>query len=186
MNALAHCVEAAWSPRRTPEAEAIALAGAAAVVRWLPRVVDHSEDRAARAGMFEGACLAGRSLHNAGMGVHHGLAQLLGGRTRVPHGLLNAVVLAHAVRFNAPAAPEAVARLGAVLGVGADADGEGTAAAIDAFRAALGLPGGLHEIGVEEADLDAVARLSQSSASVQGNPRPVSEDDALAILRAAW
>ena len=36
MNALAHCVEAAWSPRRTPEAEAIALAGAAAIVAALP------------------------------------------------------------------------------------------------------------------------------------------------------
>ena len=30
MNALAHCVEVAWSPHRTPEAEAIALAGAVA------------------------------------------------------------------------------------------------------------------------------------------------------------
>ena len=40
MNALAHCVEAAWSPFRTPEAEAIALAGASRVVDALPRVVD--------------------------------------------------------------------------------------------------------------------------------------------------
>jgi maleylacetate reductase len=186
MNALAHCVEAAWSPRRTPEAEAIALAGAAAIARWLPQVVERPDDRVARAGMFEGACLAGRCLHNAGMGVHHGLAQLLGGRTRVPHGLLNAVLLAHAVRFNAPAAPEEVARLGVVLGAAADDGGDGTAAAVDRLRASLGLPAGLHEIGVDEADLDAVARLSQSSASVQGNPRPVSEADARAILQAAW
>jgi alcohol dehydrogenase class IV len=120
------------------------------------------------------------------MGVHHGLAQLLGGRTRVPHGLLNAVLLAHAVRFNAPAAPEEVARLGAVLGAASDDGADGPAAAVDRLRASLGLPAGLHEIGVEEADLDAVARLSQSSASVQGNPRPVSEADARAILQAAW
>jgi len=168
MNALAHCVEAAWSPRRTPEAEAIALAGATAIARWLPLVVERPDDRQARAGMFEGACLAGRSLHNAGMGVHHGLAQLLGGRTRVAHGLLNAVLLAHAVRFNEPAVPDAVARLGTAIGVPSDAAGTGaTAEAIDRLRGSLGLPAGLHEVGVGEEDLAAVARLSQSSASVQ-------------------
>jgi maleylacetate reductase len=187
MNALAHCVEAAWSPRRTPEAEAIALAGASAIARWLPLVVERPDDREARAGMFEGACLAGRSLHNAGMGVHHGLAQLLGGRTRVAHGLLNAVLLAHTVRFNEPVVPDAVARLGAAIGVPGDGARTGaTAEAIDRLRASLGLPAGLHEVGVGEEDLDAVARLSQSSASIQGNPRPVSEQDARALLQAAW
>ena len=79
MNALAHCVEAAWAPHRTPEAEAIALAGATAIHRWLPEVVERPDDLEARAGMLEGACLAGRCLHNAGMGVHHGLAQPSGG-----------------------------------------------------------------------------------------------------------
>ena len=185
MNALAHCVEAAWSPHRTPEADAIALAGAAAIHRWLPQVVDRPDDLEARAGMLEGACLAGRSLHNAGMGVHHGLAQLLGGRTRLPHGLLNAVLLAHSVRFNEPAAPEAVGRLATALGVDPDAPGS-AAEAIDALRASLGLPAGLGEAGVAEEDIEAVARLSQSSATVRANPRPVGEADALALLRAAW
>jgi alcohol dehydrogenase class IV len=39
---------------------------------------------------------------------------------------------------------------------------------------------------VEEADLDAIARLSQANANVGRNPRPVSEADALAILHAAY
>lgn len=183
MNALAHCVEAAWSGHRTPEAEAIALAGAAAIHRWLPRVVAQPDDLEARAGMLEGACLAGRCLHNAGMGVHHGLAQLLGGRTGLPHGLLNAVLLAHAVRFNEPSVPEAVGRLGAAFGTD---DDRGAAVAIDDLRASLGLPAGLQEIGVHDDDLLAVARLSQSSATVRGNPRPVDEAAALELLRAAW
>jgi maleylacetate reductase len=181
MNALAHCVEAAWSTSRTPEAEAIALAGAAAIGRWLPAVVEQPDDLEARTGMLEAACLAGRCLQNAGMGVHHGLAQLLGGRTRLPHGLLNAVLLAHSVRFNEPAAPEAVARLGAALGAE-----DGTADAIDRLRTTLGLPGGLEEAGVNEDDLAVVARLSQSSHAVASNPRLVSEADALEVLRAAW
>ncbi len=181
MNALAHCVEALWSPRCTPEAAAIAQAGAAAIARSLPLVVDEPDDLAARTAMLEGACLAGRCLHNATMGVHHGLAQLLGGRTGLPHGLANAVLLAHSVRFNAPAVPEAVARIGAALGAPDDPAG-----AVDRFRAGLGLPGRLSELGVTEEQLEVVARLSQGSPLLAMNPRPVGEDDALGILRAAW
>jgi alcohol dehydrogenase class IV len=44
----------------------------------------------------------------------------------------------------------------------------------------------LSAIGVSEADLDAVARLSQSSVAVRANPKPVSEEDARAILAAAY
>jgi len=180
MNALAHCVEAAWSPRRTPEAEAIALAGVTAIAQALPAVVAAPEDLEARSAMFAGACLAGRCLHNAGMGAHHGLAQLIGGRTGIPHGLANAVLLAHVVRFNEPAVPEAVSRIGAALAASDAAE------AIDRLREGLGLPGRLSDAGVAEEELEAVARLSQSNHNVVANPRPVSEDDALELLRAAW
>jgi maleylacetate reductase len=181
MNALAHCVEAAWSPSCTPEAEAIALAGAATIQRALPVVVAEPSDAGARRAMFEGACLAGRCLQNAGMGVHHGLSQLIGGRTGIPHGLANAVLLAHSVRFNGDAVPDEVERIGAALGCASDAAG-----AVDGLRAQLGLPARLRDAGVTEDDLAAVARLSQSNGNVARNPRPVSEADALAILRAAW
>jgi maleylacetate reductase len=181
MNALAHCVEAAWSPFRTPEAEAIALAGAAAIGQALPAVVADPADLDARTAMLAGACLAGRCLLNAGMGVHHGLSQLVGGRTGIPHGLANAILLSHAVRFNGEVAAEAVGRIGAALG-----DPDDAAGAVDRLRAGLGLPGRLSEVGVDAADLDAVARLSQSNHNVARNPRPVSEADALGILQAAW
>ncbi len=181
MNALAHCVEAAWSPLRTPEAEAIALAGAAAISDALPLVVREPDDLEARTRMLEGACLAGRCLLNAGMGVHHGLAQLVGGRTGIPHGLANAILLTHAIRFNEEAVPDAVAALGDALGSPGDAAG-----AVDRLRRELDLPARLSEVGVGEGELAAVARLSQSNGNVARNPRPVSEADAVGILRAAW
>lgn len=181
MNALAHCVEAAWSPTRSPESEAIALHGAAVLHRALPGVVDDPADLAARTEVLEGAFLAGRCLANAGMGVHHGLAQLVGGRTGIPHGLANAVLLAHCVRFNAEVVPEAVEAIGRALGRPDDPAG-----AVDDLRARLGLPATLAEAGVPEEELDAVARLSQGNRTIAGNPRPVSEDDARAILEAAW
>ncbi len=181
MNALAHCVEAMWSPHRTPEAEAIAVAGIARIAAALPRVVAAPDDLAARGEMLEGAALAGRCLHNASMGVHHGLAQLLGGRTGLAHGLANAVLLAHSIRFNEPAVPDAVARIGAALGSPTDAAG-----AVDRLREGLGLPGRLSELDIDDAELEVVARLAKGHRTIAGNPRPVGEDDALAILRAAW
>ena len=183
MNALAHGVEAAYSPGRTPEAEAIALACITGVASSLPDVVDDPIDPEARARMLSASVLGGRCLQNAGMGVHHGLAQLVGGRTGMPHGLANAVLLAHALRFNAgdPALYEPLARIGAALGDEGDPAG-----AVDRLRERLDLPARLSDCGFTEEDLDAVVRMSQSSPSIKGNPRPVSEDEARQILEAAW
>jgi maleylacetate reductase len=180
MNALAHCVEAAWSPYRTPEAEAIALEGAARIVDALPRVVDQPDDLAARADLQTGAILAGRCLQNATMGVHHGLAQLVGGRTGIPHGLANAILLSHSIAYNELEVPVEVRRLGAAIGSPDDPAG-----AVHDLVLRLGLPDRLSDVGVTDEDLDAVARSSQANPSVRANPRPVSEEEARALLEAA-
>jgi maleylacetate reductase len=181
MNALAHGVECAYSPARTPEAEAVALAAVERIASALPAVVEDPADLSARTRMLEGAALGGRSLQNASMGVHHGLAQLLGGRTGIAHGLANAVLLAHAMRFNAEAVGVAAYRIGAALG-----DPDDPAGAIDRLRERLGLPARLSECGVSEDDVEAVVRLSQGNRNVQANPRRVSEDDARGLLAAAF
>jgi maleylacetate reductase len=181
MNALAHCVEIAYSSHRTPESEAIGLAGARRIVQALPLVMDDPGDVDVRASMLEGAVLAGRCLLNGSMGAHHALAQLVGGRTGIAHGLANAMLLAHVVRYNLPAVPDELARLGEAIGAPDDPAG-----AIAELVAKLGLPSGLGECGVTLEDIDAVARMSQGHRGVQGNPRPVSEDDARAILAAAF
>jgi alcohol dehydrogenase class IV len=181
MNALAHGVEAVYAIRRTPEAEAVALACVQRVAAWAPGVVEDPSDLPARTAMLAGASLGGRALQNASMGAHHGLAQLLGGRTGIPHGLANALMLAHVLRFNAEAVPVEAARIGAALG-----DPDDPAGACDRLRARLGLPGRLSECGVTEEDLDAVARMSQGNVSVGFNPRPVDEETARLILAQAW
>jgi alcohol dehydrogenase class IV len=181
MNALAHCVEAAYSPTRTPEAEAVALAGVGRIADVLPAVVEDPSDLGARTEMLAGAALGGRALQNAGMGVHHGLAQLVGGRTGIAHGLANAVILPHAMRFNEDTVPAELARIGMALGDPADPAG-----AVERLLERLELPRQLSDCGFTDEDLDAVARLSQSSPAVQMNPKPVSEDDARSILESAF
>jgi maleylacetate reductase len=181
MNALAHGVECVYSPVRTPESEAVALACIRTIASSLPEVVDDPFDIDARSRMLQGAMLGGRCLQNASMGVHHGLAQLVGGRTGIPHGLANAILLSHALRFNMEAVPDEAARIGEALG-----DPEDPAGAVDRLRERLGLPSNLGDCGVTLDDLDAVVRMTGGNPNVGLNPRPVSEDDARAILAAAY
>ncbi len=213
MNALAHGVECAYSPARTPEAEAIALAAVRRVATALPSVIDDPASLAARTAMLEGAVLGGRCLQNATMGAHHGLAQLLGGRTGLAHGLANAILLAHVLRWNAEAVPAAAGRIGEALAEAAQAAGHADSAAaghadsaaaghadsaaghadpvdaadaVDRLRRRVGLPGRLSDVGVTPEDIDAVVCMSSSNASVGNNPRPVSPEDARSILESAF
>jgi len=181
MNALAHGVEAAYSRARTPEAEALALAAIRTIVAALPAVADDPSDLEARTAMLEGAILAGRSVQNAVMGAHHGLTELLGGRTGMPHGLANALLLAHVLRYNAEAIGGQMGKIGDALGSRDDPAG-----AIDRLRMRVGIPVGLQRAGVVEEDMEAVARMSEGSSSVQANPRRATEADAMGILEAAY
>jgi maleylacetate reductase len=183
MNALAHGIECAYSPTRTPEAEAIALATVRRVADALPGVIDQPDDLGARTAMLEAAVLGGRCLQNASMGAHHGLAQLVGGRTGLAHGLVNAILLAPVLRWNTVAIPEEARRIGEALGAADPAD---PADAVDRLRQRVGLPGRLSEVGVDRDDIEAVVRMSSSNANVGNNPRPVSPEDARSLLESAF
>ncbi|MDP1794378.1 MAG: iron-containing alcohol dehydrogenase, partial [Acidimicrobiales bacterium] len=180
MNALAHAVEVVYSPRCTPEAEAIALAAITRIAHAAPLVVDDGDDLEARTALLSGAALAGRSLQNASMGIHHGLAQMIGGRSGIPHGRANAVLLSKVVAFNELAAPEAVGKIGVALGDPGDAAG-----AIDRLRERLGLPSGLAQAGVSDDDIAAVAAAASQNGNVRNNVRQATPDEIQALLESA-
>jgi maleylacetate reductase len=181
LNALAHCVEAAYATSRSPEAEAVALAGIPRIHGALPFVVEEPTDLGARTVLLEGAALAGRALQNATMGAHHGLAQQLGPRAGISHGLANALLLPHVIEFNLPAVPLELGRVGAALGDEAD-----PAAAVRELEARAGLPSRLRDVVAERPDFAALAEVAPRNPTVGRNPRPVSEADALALLEAVW
>jgi maleylacetate reductase len=95
MNALAPCAEALYTPGRSDETDAGALAGAPLISTWLPVVVADGNDLEARRGRLDGAMHAGAALP-AGVGVGHAIAQALGGRYGLSHGAMNALSLGFA------------------------------------------------------------------------------------------
>jgi maleylacetate reductase len=190
INALAHCVEAIYSITRHPLSTVAALEGIRQIMANLPRCYANGKDVAARTALLLGAHLAGSALASVTMALHHGLCHVLGGSAGVPHGVANAIILPHAIRFNADvAAPwRQVAEAMEIATQGQSDQGLALAAAerIVALVTALDLPQHLHEAGVAEADLPRLAQLASASRTIQQNPKPVSTADLERLLQTAW
>jgi maleylacetate reductase len=166
LNALAHCVEALY-PGELEEARR----GAAAIDRWLPRVLEDGRDLEARRGLLEAASDAGQALARHGLYLAHAMAQALGGRYGLPHGAMNAICLPPAMRFNAPVVPWAM-----------------TAVPVERVEELSRLAGftRLRDFGVPEDDLDEVAAAAAARPGALSNPRPASPGEILELLRSVW
>ncbi len=180
MNALAHCAEALYVSGHNEAADAEALAGAALIAEWLPRVVAAPRDLDTRAQLLRGACHAGAALAGAGLALAHALAQAIGGRYGLPHGTLNGICLPPVLRFNARFVPSAVDRFGEAIGA------PGDPAARVAALAGLASPSRLGDLGVPEQDLPALAAAAAARPGNAANPRPASPAEIEALLRDVW
>ncbi|KAB8052089.1 iron-containing alcohol dehydrogenase [Janthinobacterium rivuli] len=144
----------------------------------------------ARQAMLLGAMLAGQAFANAPVAAVHALAYPIGGLFHVPHGLSNALVLPHVLRFNLSHAAPLYAQLAAVLHPGITGSEEARAVAlIDAMQElarATGIARTLREVGIAASDLDRLADEAMLQTRLLGNnPRPVTRGDARAIYAAA-
>src|SRR5438093_454394 len=123
------------------EERTMALRAAGRIVEFLPRTVRDPRNVLNRYRMFEGSMEAGLVLVKAGMGVHHGLCHVLGGRYNAPHGVLNGIVLPHAMRFNIPIATTAYRGLAPILGVNGRRPGDAAPREQVGEPAAMVVPG---------------------------------------------
>lgn len=184
MDALAHCVETLCSPRENPVADAIARDGLMHAWRFLPRAVADGADRTARHAMML-ASMQGALAFQKGLGAVHALSHPLGGLPgALHHGTLNAVLLPHVLRFNAPAIGAVLPGLAEAIGM-PGADVAAVADAIAALSRRIGLPAALAEIGVSAAALPAIAAAGTRDHHHLTNPRRATEEDYLALLTAA-
>jgi maleylacetate reductase len=180
-NALAHCIEGGYGPGANPVTTLSAVEGIrvlSANIPLLARDVGNARDPDVRSRLLYGAYLAGTVIATVGVGLHHRTCHVLGGSYGLAHAASNAVVLPHAIAYNAPAVPELGRRW-------ADAMGTSDPAAF-AFDLAAGadLPTSLAALGLPESDLDAAAvRVVEETPA---NPRPVDVVSVRAMLDDAW
>lgn len=107
LDALIHGIEEHISPRFHPVVEALALGAVARVNEFLPQVLRDPEHVGAR-GEMQIAALMGGAGFEKGLGVIHSLSHAIGALHDLHHGLLNAVLLPHALEFNRAHAPAGV------------------------------------------------------------------------------
>jgi maleylacetate reductase len=179
MNALAHCAEAYYHPSTGPRAERNADTGATAIGHALPLVVREPRGIYGRTRLLEGAMRAAMALGDSGLCLAHAMAQALGGRYGLPQGSMNALCLPVALRFNAEAVPDAVARFATALGVGDAPSRVEELARLGGFER-------LRDFGVPEADLGDIATAIVARPGAKANPRPASVEDVSGLLRSIW
>jgi maleylacetate reductase len=192
INALAHCIEALYSLKRHPVSTAAAIRGVKHAHNAILRCYQNGADLDARSEMLLGSHMAGLSLASVTMGLHHGLCHVLGGSAGVPHGIANAMVLPHVIRFNADAT--AAELLPAAEAMGISINGSSPIVAIEAMAekiyeliGAMNLPQHLREANVKESDLPGLAQLAFENRSVRNNPKPITDVAQIEkLLRAAW
>jgi alcohol dehydrogenase class IV len=101
MDALTQLLESYVSTTASPITDALALSGLEQVRdNLVPASTTGSGDIEVRAGMAYASLLSGMTLANAGLGVVHGFASVIGGLYPAPHGVICGTLLGEATRAN--------------------------------------------------------------------------------------
>jgi alcohol dehydrogenase class IV len=196
VDAMVHAIEA-YTSRHKKNAMSDALGREA--LRLLSKNIrtvcspEGMKDRAARSEMLLGAMLAGMAFANAPVAAVHALAYPVGGHFHVPHGLSNALMLPHVLRFNLEVEMAAAqyAELAPILLPGksfgtASAGAGALLAELEAIIDDVKLEKQLRQVGISHNHLPMLAKdaMNQQRLLVN-NPREVGYDDALKIYEQA-
>ena len=194
MDALTHNVESYLSPAYHPLCDGIALEGVRIAARALPRAVADGRDLGARSDMLMSS-LMGAIAFQKDLGAVHSCAHALSTVADLHHGLANAVMIDHVMRFNLPAATVKMAELAHVAGVpGRDAGSDEARALafvgwLTALKAQLAIPAQLSGLAsarkVTRADVPRLVEVATADICHQTNPRKCTAADFEALFAAA-
>jgi alcohol dehydrogenase class IV len=178
MNAIAHAVEALYARDGNPVVSLWAEEGIRALAASLPMIVREPGSLAARTRAQYGAWLCAMCLGAVGMALHHKLCHVLGGAFDLPHAETHAIILPHALAYNAPAAPAAMARIASAIGAKHAADG------LYELVRSLDIPLALKDLGMPKDGIDKAAELALKNP--YWNPRPLEANAIRELIRRAW
>ena len=106
IDALSHGLEARVSIVASEYSNAMAMESIRLLFKYLPTAYEQgAKDEIAREKVHHAATMAGMAFANAFLGICHSMAHKLGAAFHVPHGLANALLLEHVIRYNATNKP---------------------------------------------------------------------------------
>jgi acetaldehyde dehydrogenase/alcohol dehydrogenase len=194
IDAVTHALEAYASMLATDYTDGLALRSLKLIFENLPRAYDNGpKDPRARENMANAATMAGMAFANAFLGVCHSMAHKLGAAHHLPHGVANALLISHVLRFNAAENPvkmgtfsqydhpHTLARYAEVadyLRLPGSTDGEkleSLIAAVEELKARVGIKKTIREYGIGEAEflasLDDMVEQAFDDQCTGANPR---------------
>jgi alcohol dehydrogenase class IV len=177
MNALAHAMEALYTPFANPLSELAALRATELIAAGLP------EDPPDREALALGALLGGYASGVAGIAVHHAVCQTIVRTAGTPHAETNAVMLPHSAGLMSSRVPAVIGAFTRALGD--PADGPDEAAGRVAKLAARSGHTRLSTLGVEEEQLGLVAAEVQRHPALANAPGAPGEEELERLLHAA-
>ena len=178
LNAIAHAVEALYSPESNPMIDMLAEQGIAAIARALPIIHNDPTNKEARSDALFGAWACGTCLGAVGMSLHHKLCHTLGGSFDMPHAETHTVILPHVVVYNEPGAKEAIAKVARALRT------DNAARGLYDLARNLSAPYSLKELGFKEDDIPRAADIA--SKAPYPNPVKLEREKILTLLQNAW
>lgn len=191
LDALTHCIEAYANQFAHPIVDNYALQGMKLISQNLLTAVRDGNNLDARAAVALGSLYGGLCLGPVNTAAVHALAYPLGGKFRIAHGVSNALLLPHVLRFNFSAAPERHAELALALGVERRESDLQTAEAGVEFLSQLsrdcGVPQKLSDFNIPHDNIPAMAKSAmQVQRLLKNNLRLLTESDAIDIYEAAF
>ena len=195
IDVLVHATEARVSIMASEYTNALAKESARLIFKYLPTAYEVPTDEKAREKVHHASTIAGMAFANAFLGLCHSMAHKLGAKFHVPHGLANAFLIGHVIRFNGtskptrqgtfsqykcPEAKERYADLADFLGfttpdMTPEQRVEALIAKVEELKARLNIPATIKEYGIPEKEfLDALDELSENAFDDQctgANPR---------------
>lgn len=182
MDALTHNVESYLSPAYHPLCDGIALEGLRLAARALPVAVREPRNLEARSDMLM-ASMMGAVAFQKDLGAVHSCAHALSTVNNLHHGLANALMIDHVMRFNLPSCVAKMAEMGRVAGC--EGGAEGFVAWLASLKAELGIPRNLWALGVTEGHFDRLVAVAEQDICHRTNPRPCGREDFERLFRSA-
>jgi len=211
IDAITHAIESYVSVLATDFTRGLSLRALKMLFKYLPRAyVNGGKDFHAREKVHNAATIAGMAFGNAFLGICHSMAHKVGSSFHVPHGLANAALISHVIKYNAtnnpfkqatfpqykyPCAVTRYAEIADALQLGGSSEEEKVVLlikAIEDLKALLNIPPTLKDIigndkeELFKASLDQMAENSFDDQCTPANPRYPLISDLRALLLDAW
>lgn len=191
IDALTHCLEAFANKYAHPFIDNLALKGISLISKNLKNACDVPGNIEARTQLALGSLYGGMCLGPVNTTAVHALAYPLGSMFKVSHGLSNAILLPHVIRFNLPGFEGKYAEIARNIGIEDTIDENELAnksvGKIEQLLNDCGIPTRLRDIGIDSGSIEEMAKSAmQVQRLLKNNLKEVRLNDAIEIYKNAY